>query len=96
MVRWSKIGWEQLETIAFNAYSYTGFKSSAINVMNDARRVGELIDNNPRIGQRVHNIFGEPRFWYTFHNGKVLVWKADGIGPYFVGAFYHLPELLYV
>jgi len=92
MARWTKDGWELLEGIAFNAYIFTGFKASALKVMEDAARVCRIVMANPKIGKNVKNIFGEDRFWHPFHEGKILIWKLDDEGVIFVGAYYSLPS----
>lgn len=94
MARWTEDGWELLEGIALNAYAFTGHKTSASNVMSDARRVCKIVEANPGIGKQIKNIFNEDRYWHPFHDGKVLIWKLDDEGVLFVGAFYSLPNPL--
>lgn len=94
VARWTKDGWELLEGIAFNAYAFTGFKASALRVIEDAKRIGNLVEANPGIGKNIKNIFGEDRYWHPFHDGKVLIWKLDDDGVLFIGAFYSLPNPL--
>jgi hypothetical protein len=96
MARWTKDGWELLEGIALNAYAFTGFKASALKVMEDATRVCGIVEANPGIGKMVKNVFGEDRFWHPFHDGKVLIWKLDDDGVMFVGAYYSIPYDLVV
>jgi hypothetical protein len=57
VARWTKIGWQQLETIALNAYVFTGFRASATNVVKDAQRICKLFESNPGIGKEIKNIF---------------------------------------
>lgn len=92
MEKWTEDGWELLENIAINAYLFTGFESSARNVIEDARRVCKIVLKNPNLGKIIINIFGEERFWHPFHDGKVIIWKAENGIITFVGAFYSLPE----
>lgn len=94
MARWTEDGWELLEGIALNAAAFTGFESSGRKVIEDALRVCEIIENNPGIGVLIKNIFDEDRYWHPFHEGKVLIWKKDQIGPVFIGAYYSLPSNL--
>jgi hypothetical protein len=94
VARWTKEGWELLESIAINAYAFTGFRSSALRVMEEAKFVCELVETSPGIGKKMKNIFDEDRFWHTFHDGKILIWRMDEDGVLFVGAFYSLPEQL--
>ncbi len=96
MAKWTEDGWELLESIALNAYVFTGFKASASKVMEDAIRVCNIIEANPRIGNHIKNIFEEERFWHPFHGGKILIWKEGPEGIIFVGAFYFLPLELFV
>ena len=96
MARWTKDGWDLLEGIAFNAYVFTGFRASALRVMEDSARVCSIVESNPGIGKNIQNIFSEDRFWHPFHEGKVLIWKLDEEGVLFVGAFYALPPEVYV
>lgn len=96
MARWTKDGWELLEGIAFNAYSFTGFKMSALKVIEDANRVCSIAEANPGIGKNIKNIFGEDRFWHPFHDGKVLIWMLDDEGVLFLGAYYSLPDHLVI
>ena len=91
MAKWTQEGRELLETIALNAYLFTGFRASALNVMEDAQRVFKIIEANPGIGKKIKNIFGEDRYWHPFHDGKILIWKMDDQGIIFVGAYYSLP-----
>ncbi len=92
MAKWTKEGWELLETIALNAYLFTGFRASALKVMEDAQSVCKIIEANPGIGKKIKNIFGEDRYWHPFHDGKIILWKLDGKEIIFVGAFYSLPN----
>ena len=55
MVKWSKSCWEQLETIAFNAYEYTGFYSSALNAIDEAMKIRDLVNSNLNIGNKIKN-----------------------------------------
>lgn len=96
MARWTQEGWESLETIAFNAYQFTGFRASALNVMRDAKRVCDLIQGHPGIGKSIKNIYNEDRYWHPFSEGKVLVWKSQDQEIIFVAAYYALPEELHV
>ena len=96
MARWTKDGWELLEGIAFNAYAFTGFKMSALKVIEDANRVCSIAEANPGIGKNIKNIIGEDRFWHPFHDGKVLIWKLDDEGVLFLGAYYSLPDHLVI
>lgn len=93
MARWTKEGWELLEGIALNAYAFTGFRLSAYKVLEEAKRISSLVDSNPRLGNKITNIFGEERYWHPFHEGKVLIWKIEENGEaIFVGAYYSLPD----
>lgn len=94
MAKWTKEGWELLETIALNAYLFTGFRASALNVMEDAQRVCKIIESNPGIGKKIKNIFGEDRYWHPFHDGKILIWKLDKNEVLILGAYYSLPDEL--
>lgn len=95
MARWTEEGWELLESIALNAFVFTGFKLSAVRVIEDAKRVVDLVEANPGLGKRVRNIFNEDRYWHPFHEGKVLIWKITPDGEViFIGAYYSLPELI--
>ena len=96
MARWTKDGWSQLEGIALNAFAFTGFKNSALIVIEDAIRISHLINSNPRIGKKIKNIFNEDRYWHPFHDGKVLIWRIDEEGVVFIAAYYSLPENLIV
>ena len=96
MARWTRDGWELLEGIALNAYAFTGHKTSAFNLINEAKRICNLVEANPGIGKNTKNIFNEDRYWHPFHNGKVLIWKLDDDGVLFVGAFYSLPTELFL
>lgn len=57
MARWTEEGWELLESIALNAFVFTGFKLSAVRVIEDAKRVVDLVEANPGLGKRVRNVF---------------------------------------
>lgn len=96
MARWTEDGWQLLEGIALNASVFTGFPSSGNKVIEDALRVCKLIELNTGIGINIKNIFDEDRYWHPFHDGKILIWKADNKGPLFIGAYYSLPEDLLI
>lgn len=96
MARWTKEGWANLEHIADSAVAYTGFPASGIKVMQEAQKVCKLVESSNGPWKQVDNIFNQTRYWHSFHNGKVLVWKTDEVGPIFVGAFYSMPNPLTV
>jgi hypothetical protein len=95
VARWTEDGWQLLEGIALNTAVFTGFPSSGKKVIEDALRVCSLVELNPGIGKNIKNIFEEDRYWHPFHEGKVLIWKLDDEGPYFIGAYYSLPEIIF-
>ena len=49
MAKWTEEGLQLLETIALNAALRTGFPSSTHNVFEEARRITNTADANPRI-----------------------------------------------
>jgi hypothetical protein len=72
MARWTKDGWELLEGIAFNAYAFTGFKMSALKVIDDAKRVCSIAEANPGIGKNIKNILVKTASGIHFMKAKFL------------------------